>query len=96
MNWFAGHKVRHRCREETYGYQAGKAAGVWGGGSGVMNWEIGIDMYTLMCIKLMTYKDLLYKKIKKRKEKEIKLKKKSVRHARKICSIMKSNINHKK
>ena len=29
-----------------------------------MNWAIGIDMYTLMCIKLMTNKDLLYKKIK--------------------------------
>ena len=25
-----------------------------------MNWEIGIDMYTLMCIKWMTNKDLLY------------------------------------
>ena len=22
-----------------------------GGGGGVMNWEIGIDMYTLICIK---------------------------------------------
>ena len=33
------------------------------GGGGVRNWEIGIDMYTLMCIKLMTNKDLLYKKI---------------------------------
>ena len=28
----------------------------------VMNWEIGIDMYTVMCIKLMTNKNLLYKK----------------------------------
>ena len=28
-----------------------------------MNWEIGFDMYTLMCIKLMTNKNLLYKKI---------------------------------
>ena len=27
-----------------------------GGGGGVMNWAIGIDMYTLMCIKLMTNK----------------------------------------
>ena len=36
-----------------------------GGGGGVMNWAIGIDMYTLMCIKLMTNKDLLYKKINK-------------------------------
>ena len=35
-----------------------------GGGGGVMNWAIGIDMYTLMCIKLMTNKDLLYKKKK--------------------------------
>ena len=36
-----------------------------GGGGGVMNWAIGIDMYTLMCIKLMTNKDLLFKKKKK-------------------------------
>ena len=33
------------------------------GGGGWMNWEIGIDMYTLMGIKLMTNKNLLYKKI---------------------------------
>ena len=40
----------------------------WGGGDGGgMNWEIGIDMYTLMCIKLMTNKNLLYKKIKFKK-----------------------------
>ena len=25
-----------------------------------MNWEIGIDMYTLMCIKQITNKNLLY------------------------------------
>ena len=31
------------------------------GAGGVMNWAIGIDMYTLMCIKLMTNKNLLYK-----------------------------------
>ena len=35
-----------------------------GGGGGVMNWAIGTHMYTLMCIKLMTNKNLLYKKIK--------------------------------
>ena len=29
-----------------------------------MNWVIGIDMYTLMCIKWMT-NNLLYKKINK-------------------------------
>ena len=60
MNQFAGQKLRHRCREQTYGHQGGKAAGVGGGGR--MNWEIGIDMYTLMCIKLMTDKNLQYKK----------------------------------
>ena len=43
--------------------KAGKA--VAGGGDGVMNWEIGNDMYTLMCIKWMTNKNLLYKKINK-------------------------------
>ena len=32
----------------------------------VLNWVIGIDMYTLMCTKLMTNKNLLYKKKKKR------------------------------
>ena len=64
MNRFAGQKLRHRCREQTYGHQGGKVAGVgWGGGGG-MNWEIGTDMYTLMCIKWMTNKNLLYKKIK--------------------------------
>ena len=40
--------------------KGGKRRG--GGGGGVMNWVIGIDMYTLMCIKLMTNKNLLYKK----------------------------------
>ena len=36
----------------------------WGGDGGVMNWAIGIDMYTLMCIKLMTNKNLQYKQTK--------------------------------
>ena len=58
MNRFAGQKLRHRCREQTYGHQGGKRQG----DGGVMNWAIGIDMYTLMCIKLMTNKNLLYKK----------------------------------
>ena len=61
MNRFSEQKLRHRYREQTYGHQGGKAG--WGGrgGGGVMNWAIGIDMYTLMCIKLMTNKNLLYK-----------------------------------
>ena len=50
MNRFAEQKLRHRCREQTYGHQGGKAAG---GEGGVMNWEIGIDMYTLTCVKWM-------------------------------------------
>ena len=39
-----------------------------------MNWEIGIDIYTLICIKWITNKNLLYKKINK----ILKLKKKRV------------------
>ena len=47
--------------------------GKWqGGGGGVMNWEIGIDMYTLICIKWITNKTLLYKKINKIKFKNSK------------------------
>ena len=42
--------------------KGGKPPG--GGGGGVMNWEIGMDMYTLMCIKLTTNKNLLEKKKK--------------------------------
>ena len=63
MNQFAGQKLRYRCREQTYGHQGGES-GRWGGGGGVMNWEIGIDIYTLICIKWITNKNLLYKKIK--------------------------------
>ena len=44
-----------------YGHQGGKAGGR--GGGGVMYWEIGIDIYTLIYIKWITNKNLLYKKI---------------------------------
>ena len=40
----------------------------WCGDGGVLNWVIGIDMYTLMCIKLMTNKNLQYKKTKQKKQ----------------------------
>ena len=63
LNRFAEQKLRHRRREQMYGPQGGKA--VAGAGGGVMNWEIGIDIYTLICIKWITNKNLLYKKIKK-------------------------------
>ena len=45
-----------------------------GGGGGVMNWGIGIDMYTLICMKWITNKNLLYKKINKIKFKNSKKK----------------------
>ena len=41
----------------------------WGGDGGVLNWVIGIDMYTLICIKLMTNKNLQYKKTNKQQQK---------------------------
>ena len=42
------------------------AKGESGGGVGSgMNWEIGIDIYTLICIKWITNENLLYKKINK-------------------------------
>ena len=36
----------------------------WAGSGGGMNWGIGIDMYTLICIKWISNKNLLYKKIR--------------------------------
>ena len=43
-----------------------KGGKLWcGGDGGVLNWAIEIDMYTLMCIKLMTNKNLQYKKTNK-------------------------------
>ena len=40
--------------------KGGKLQGCGGGGG--LSWAIGIDMYTLMCIKWLTNKNLLYKK----------------------------------
>ena len=44
--------------------KGGKWRGRCGGGAAVMNLEIGIDIYTLICIIWITNKNLLYKKIK--------------------------------
>ena len=41
-----------------------------GGGGGGMNWEVGIDIYTLICIKQITNRNLLYKIIKSNKNSE--------------------------
>ena len=43
----------------------------WGGDGGVLNWVIGVDMYTLMYIKLMTNKNLQYKKTNKQTKKQL-------------------------
>ena len=53
MNLFTKQKQSHRCRKQTYGYQGGKQR------RGI-NWETEIDKYTLLCIKWITNKDLLY------------------------------------
>ena len=51
--------VENKCMDTKWGKW-------WGGGGGdVMNWEIGIDIYTLICVKWITNKNLLYKKINK-------------------------------
>ena len=51
MNSFTKQKQSHRCRKQTYGYQGGSGGGI--------NWETGIDIYTLY-IKQITNKDLLH------------------------------------
>ena len=44
MNLFTKQKQIHRLREQTYDYQGGRA----GGG---IDWEFGVDMYTLLYLK---------------------------------------------
>ena len=43
MNLFTKQKQTHRLREQTYGYR----------GEGI-DWEFGIDMYTLLYLKWIT------------------------------------------
>ena len=50
MNLFT--KQKERYRKQTYGSQGGRGTGI--------NWEIGIDIHTLLYIKQITNKDLLY------------------------------------
>ena len=56
-------------RTNVWTLSGGKQQGSGGGGG--MNWEIVIDMYTVMCIKWMTNKNLLYKKINEIRKKRI-------------------------
>ena len=53
MNLFTKQKQTHRLQKQTYGYQRGN---VWGG----INQEFGINIYTLLYIKQIINKDLLY------------------------------------
>ena len=53
MNLFTKQKQTHRRREQTYGCQRGRM-----GGEIVR--EFGVDMYTLLYLKWITNKDLIY------------------------------------
>ena len=54
MSLFTKQKQSHRCRKQIYGYQ-GQRWVVRG-----INWKIEIDIYTLLYIKQVTNKNLLY------------------------------------
>ena len=43
MKLLTKQKYSHRCRKQTYGYKGGRRGGI--------NWEIGIDIYTLLYVK---------------------------------------------
>ena len=45
MNLFTKQKQTHRLREQTYGYQGERGVG------GGIDWEFGIDIYTLLYLK---------------------------------------------
>ena len=79
---------------------SGENGGGVGGGGG-MNWEIGIDMYTLICIKWISNKNLLYKRINKIKFKKInksrattKLKKKTTTNYSEVSPHTSQNGHH--
>ena len=52
MNLYTKPKQTHRHRKQTYGYQRGK--------DGEINWVFGVNRYTLLYIKQISNKDLLY------------------------------------
>ena len=52
MNLFTKQKQSHGCRKQIYGYQGLRGEGI--------NWEIEIDIYTLLYVKQITNKNLLY------------------------------------
>ena len=50
--------VENKRMDTKGGNHGGEGWEVSGGG---MNWEIGIDIYSLICIKYITNKNLLFK-----------------------------------
>ena len=52
MNLSTKQKQSYRYRKQSYGFQGVREGGI--------NWEIGTDIYTLLYIKQITNKDLLY------------------------------------
>ena len=54
MNLSVKQKQNYRCRKQTYEQRGVR--------KGEINWEIGIDMYTLLCIKQIASKDLCISK----------------------------------
>ena len=74
MNQFAGRNRDTDVENKRMDTKGESSGGGGGGGGGVMNWESGIDTYTLICIKWITKKNLLYKKkIKLKIKKNFKL-----------------------
>ena len=63
MNRFQGRNRDTDVENKRMDTKGGKR-----GGGGRMNWEVGIDIYTLICIKSITNKNLLYKNIKIQKK----------------------------
>ena len=53
MNLFTKQKQTHRHRKKTYSYQRGQGGGI--------NLEFEINKYTLLYIKQINNKDLLYR-----------------------------------
>ena len=50
--WYKGTGLRGRNRDtDVENKHMDTTGGKWWGGGGGMNWEIGIDIYTLICIK---------------------------------------------
>ena len=49
VNRFAGQKLRHRCREQTYGHQGGKARAGWWWWDELEDWDrhVYTDVYKI-------------------------------------------------